>query len=183
MNHLKYQDLSKFRVQKGFRGKSLFMVLVWRIIHNTFFRFSPSILNGWRRSILRLFGAKIGKKVLIRPSAKVLYPWFLEIGDNSWIGENVNLYNMAKITIGKYTVISQNSYLCTGNHDYTKKTFDIFAEPITIENEVWISSDVFVAPKITIGSGTVVGYRSTVTKDLPPDMLCYGNPAKPIKPR
>jgi len=183
MSKNKFQNLEIFKVPERFRGKSLFTVQIWRIVNCTIFRFSPSFFNGWRRSILRIFGAKIGKDVLIRQSAKVLYPWFLEIGDYSWIGENVNLYSMAKITIGKNVVISQNSYICSGNHDYSKETFDIFAEPINIEDEVWVSSDVFIAPNITIGFGTVVGFRSTVTKDLPSKMICYGNPAKPIKPR
>lgn len=178
-----YQNIKKFKVPQGFRGKSIFVIQLWWIINSILFRFSPRICNGWRRTLLRLFGARIGKKVLIRPSARILYPWLLEIGDYSWIGDEVNVYNMARISIGNNTVISQKTYLCTGTHDYRKESFDIYAEPISIGNEVWIAADVFIAPNVTIGDSSVVGYRSTVTKDLPKNMICIGSPATPIRSR
>ncbi len=178
-----YQNLKTFKLPKGFRGKPIFKVQLWWIIEATLFRMSPQFMYGWRRTLLRLFSAKIGKNVHIRPTAKILYPWFLTIGDWSWIGDEVTLYNMANINIGKNCVISQKSYLCTSSHDYKKSTFDIYAKAITIKDEVWITSDVFIAPGVTIGHGTIVGFRSTVNSDLPPKMICFGNPAKPIKPR
>lgn len=178
-----FQNIKLFHVQKGFRGKNLLIVQLWRIISVTLFRYSPRFCNGWRRFLLRLFGAKIGKSVLIRQSSKILYPWFLEIGDYSWIGEDVTLYNMARITIGHNSVISQKSYLCAGSHDYKSNSFEIFAKPIKIGNKVWIAADVFIAPNVTINDGAIVGFRSTVIKDLPSNMVCIGNPAKPIKPR
>lgn len=178
-----YQNIKTFMMPKSFRGKSIFIVQLWQIVQVTIFRFSPRIINGWRRFLLRLFGARIGEKALIRPSVKILYPWKLQIGNFSWIGDNVVIYNMADVTIGKNTVISQNSYLCAGSHNHKKSSFDIFSKPIKIENEVWIAADVFVAPDVIIGYGTVVGYRSTVTKNLPSEMICFGNPAKPIKKR
>ena len=178
-----YQNLKTFKISKGFRGRSKFVVQSWWIIQSTLFRLSPQSLYGWRRILLRLFGAKIGENVLIRSTAKILYPWKLNVGDWSWIGDEVTLYNMANIDIGKNCVISQRSYLCTGYHDHTKSSFDIFAKPIKIEDEAWVASDVFIASGVTIGYGTVVGFRSTVNKNLPPKMVCFGNPAKPIKPR
>ena len=141
------------------------------------------LVTGWRIFLLQIFGAKIGKNVLIRPTVKILYPWKLNIGDWSWIGDEVTLYNLANIIIGENCVISQKSYLCTGSHDYTKSTFDIFAKPINIKSQVWVASEAFIAPGVTIGHGTVIGLRSTVIQDLPPKMICFGNPAKPIKPR
>jgi putative colanic acid biosynthesis acetyltransferase WcaF len=178
-----YQNLKTFRMSKGFRGKSKFIVQSWRIVQGALFRLSPQFMYGWRRFLLRLFGAIIGENVLIRPTVKILYPWKLIVGDWSWIGDEVTLYNMETINIGENCVISQKSYLCTSSHDHTKSSFEIFAQPIDIKNETWIASDVFIAPGVTIGHGTVVGFRSTVNKDLPPQMVCYGNPAKPIKPR
>ncbi len=178
-----YQNLKTFKMPKGFRGKSKFIVQLWWIIQSTLFRLSPQFMYSWRRSLLRLFGANIARNVLIRPTVKILYPWKLNIGEWSWIGNEVTLYNMAEINIGNNCVISQKSYLCTSSHDHTKSSFDIFAKPIIIKDEVWIASDVFIAPGIIIGTGTVIGFRSTVNKDLPPKMVCYGNPAKPIKPR
>jgi putative colanic acid biosynthesis acetyltransferase WcaF len=140
-------------------------------------------MYGWRRFLLKLFGAKIGKSVIIRPSVKITYPWKLSIGDHSWIGDDVDLYNLGEIQIGANAVVSQKSYLCTGGHDYQSVPFDIYAKPIVVEDEAWIATDVFVAPGLTIGRGAVVGARSTVLTDIPSGMVCVGEPAKPIKKR
>lgn len=178
-----YQDIKKFQLPSGFRGRSAIIVQLWWIIENTFIAWSPQFLYGWRRFIYRLFGATIGKKVLIRPSVRCTYPWKLKVGDHSWIGDQVVIYSLGEITIGKNVVISQKTYLCTGSHDYRKTTFDIYSEPISIKDEAWIASDVFVAPGVSIGKGTVVGVRSTVLNDLPDGKICYGNPAQIVKDR
>lgn len=178
-----YQDLSSFKVPNSFRGRSIFVVQIWWIVEAVFFRMSPQFLYSWRRFLLRLFGAEIGKNVKIRASSKVTYPWKLFIGDNTWIGDDCTLYNLGNISIGNDVAIAHNVYLCTGTHNYSSLSFDILAKDIIIEDEVWITNDVFIAPGIKIGKGTVVGARSTVLHDLPPGMICYGSPAKPIKKR
>jgi putative colanic acid biosynthesis acetyltransferase WcaF len=180
---MKYQSLADFKLPDQFRGQARFLVQLWWITQGILIHPSPQFMYGWRNFIYRLFGAKIGKKVLIRPSVKCVYPWKLSIGDYSWIGDDVSLYTLGEIEIGSNTVISQNCYLCTGSHDHTSPSFDIFAKKITIGDEAWLASDVFVGPGVTIGKGSVVGVRSTVLHDLPEGMICYGNPAKPIKPR
>lgn len=177
------QQLDSFRLPYAFRGRSAFIVQLWWLVQGLFCNLSPQFMYGWRRFWLRRFGAQIGKNVLIRPSVKVVYPWKLTIGDHSWIGDDVSLYTLGEIEIGANSVISQKCYLCTGSHDYTKLSFDIYAKKIAIGDGVWIASDVFIAPGVTIGDGAVVGARSTVLHDLPGGMICYGNPAKPIKPR
>lgn len=178
-----YQLLESFQLPFGFRGQPGFVVQIWWLVQASLFAWSPQFLYGWRRFLLRLFGAKIGQKVLIRPSVRVTYPWKLSIGDYSWIGDQVELYTLGEITIGANVVVSQRSYLCTGSHDFTRPTFDIYAKPIRIEDQVWVASDVFVAPGVTLGEGCVVGVRSTVLTDLPGGMLCYGSPAKAIRTR
>jgi putative colanic acid biosynthesis acetyltransferase WcaF len=178
-----FQKISNFSLPHQFRGRNVFYIQLWWFVQSIFIHISPQFMYGWRRFLYRLFGAKIGKKVLIRPSVKCVYPWKLAIGDYSWIGDDVSLYTLGEIEIGSNTVISQNCYICTGSHDYTNPSFDIFAKKITIGDQVWLANDVFVAPGVTIGRGTVVGTRSTVLHDLPDGMICYGNPAKPIKPR
>jgi putative colanic acid biosynthesis acetyltransferase WcaF len=125
----------------------------------------------------------VGRGVIVRPTATITYPWKVEIGDNSWIGDDVVVYSLGSITIGKNSVISQRSYLCAGSHDYNSESFDIFASPIVIQDEVWIATDVFVAPGVTVGKGAVIGSRSSVYRDMPEGMICMGIPAKPIKPR
>ena len=177
------QNLSDFRLPKNFRGKPAWLVQIWWIVQDTLFRWSPQVLYGWRRFLLRLFGAKIGKGVLIRPTVRVQFPWKVKIGDFSWIGDDVFLYSLGEIEIGSNVVISQRSYLCTGSHDFTKRDFPIYAKKITIDDEVWIASDVFVAPGVTVGRGAVIGARSSVFEDMPPAKVCVGSPAKPIKDR
>ncbi|WP_445371848.1 putative colanic acid biosynthesis acetyltransferase [Methylomonas sp. HW2-6] len=177
------QQLDKFVLPKNFRGRNAFIVQLWWMTQATLFACSPQFLYGWRRFLLRLFGAKIGNSVIVRPSVKVTYPWKLTIGDNSWIGDDVELYTLGEIEIGNNAVISQRSYLCTASHDYTKDSFEIFERKINIGDEVWIATDVFIAPGITIGARAVIGARSTVLNDMPSGMVCVGYPAKPIKPR
>lgn len=132
---------------------------------------------------MRLFGAKIGIGVIIRPTAVVTYPWKLTIGDWSWIGDFVTLYTLGEITIGHNVVVSQHSYICAASHNYKAPAFDIFASPVHIESEAWLAAEVFVSPGVRIRRGAVVGARSLVVNDLPEMMLCVGHPAKPVRPR
>jgi putative colanic acid biosynthesis acetyltransferase WcaF len=177
------QDLSTFQLPPNFRGKSALTVQLWWLVQSTLFRLSPQFMYGWRRWLLRIFGAKLGQGVLVRSTAQITYPWKLIIGDHSWIGAEVMLYNLGEIAIGSNVSISHRSCLCTGSHGYQDKTFPITVSPITIEDEVWLANDVFIAPGVRIGTGAVIGTRSTVFRDMPAMMVCYGNPAKPIKPR
>lgn len=178
-----YQNLSNFKLPPGFRERPAFVVQFWWLIQSTLFAWSPQFMYGWRRFLLRLFGAHIGEKVLVRPSVRVTYPWKLSVGDYAWIGDQVELYTLGEIKIGSHVVISQRSYLCTGGHDLSKIAFDIYAHPIVVHDQAWVASDVFIAPGVTIGRGCVVGVRSTVLHDLPAGKICYGSPAAPIKDR
>lgn len=177
------QNLSLFKLPKNFRGKNTFVVQLWWTVQATLFKLSPQFMYGWRRFLLRLFGAKIGKKVIIRPTVITTYPWKVSIGDYSWIGDDVVLYSLGKIEIGANTVISQKTYLCTGSHDYLKEDFPIFQKPIIIKDQCWLATDVFVAPGVTIGKATVIAARSSVYKDLPANKICKGNPAVVIRDR
>ena len=178
-----YQNLENFEQPKDFRGRSAVVTQLWWIVQDTLFRMSPQFLYGFRRALLRAFGARIGRGVIIRPTARVTYPWKLKVGNNSWIGDFVELYTLGEITIGENSVISQKSYLCCGTHNYRSENFDISAKPINIGNQVWIAGDVFIHPGVTIGDGAVVAARSTVTGDLPGLFIYEGNPARPIKGR
>jgi len=107
----------------------------------------------------------------------------VSIGDHSWIGDNVTLYSLGHVSVGANAVISQNSYICAADHDYSDPAFPIRAVPVIIEDEVWVASDVWIGPGVTIGSAAVVAARSTVIKDLPPEMVCAGTPCVAIKQR
>lgn len=177
------QDLAKFSLPYNFRGKPGWYVQLWWIIQSIFFKPSFQFMYGWRRFLLRLFGANIGKGVILRPTMHVQFPWKISIGDNSWIGDNVVLYSLGNITIGSNVVISQRSYLCAGSHLYNEESFSITNDPIIISDECWIATDVYIGPGVEIGRATVVGARSSVFKSLPPNKICLGSPAKPIKDR
>ena len=177
------QNLKDFRLPPNFRGRSALMVQLWWLVQATLFRGSPQVCYGFRRWLLRRFGAHIGKGVIVRPSATLTYPWRIRIGDHSWIGDDVVIYSFAEITIGNDVVISQKSYLCAGTHDYRSQDFSIQALPIVIEDQAWVAADVFVAPGVTVGKGAVVGSRSSVFTNLPSMMVCIGSPARPVRPR
>lgn len=178
-----YQDLSRFRMPTGFRGRSAAFVQLWWLVDALLFRPSPQVLYGWRRWLLRLFGAEIGTGVLIRPSVRITYPWKVAIGDHAWVGDHAILYSLADIRIGAHSVVSQLSHLCTGSHDSESASFAITAAPIVVGSQCWIASDVFVAPGVTIGDGAVVGARSSVFRDLSPATIYAGTPARPVRPR
>lgn len=177
------QQLNSFSLPAAFRGRSAVVVQLWWLVQATLFACSPQFMFGWRRWLLKLFGAKVGKRVLIRPSAKTTYPWKVTIGDFAWIGDDVVLYSLGEIEIGANAVVSQRSYLCAAGHDYTQPEFPIYDKKVVIGDQAWLATDVFVAPGVTVGEGAVVGARSSVFHDLPPMMVCVGSPAKPIKNR
>lgn len=159
------------------------IVALWFFLQATLFRFSPCPLYGFRCCLLRLFGCKVGKGAVIRPRARFHYPWRIEIGEYTSIGDDVWLYSIAPIKIGNHSVISQKSFLCTASHDYHDPHFKTTAEPIVVGDGVWIAADVFVGPGVVIGNNSIIGARSSVFSDMPPDMVCHGSPARPVKSR
>ncbi len=157
---------------------------VWNCVWVLLFRPTPKRMgNSWRLWLLRRFGAIVHGSALIEQSCKILQPWQLEIGDGSAIGHHAEIYNYAPVSIGAMTVVSQYSYLCTGTHDYTDPHMPLTWKPIRIGSECWIAADVFIAPGVSIGDGTVIGARSVVTRDMPAWMVCAGHPCRTVKPR
>lgn len=156
--------------------------ILWAVVM-PLFRFSPRPFFGWRRFLLRLFGAKVGQGVNIYSSAVITMPWNLEIGDWSAIGENALIYNLGKITIGKRVTISQRVHLCAGNHDYLDPLMPLIKPPITIGSQAWLCADSFVGPDVTVGEGAIAGARAVVIRAVAPWSVVAGNPAKFIKHR
>jgi putative colanic acid biosynthesis acetyltransferase WcaF len=178
-----YQNLALFRVADGFRGRSGLVVLLWQTVQATLFAWSPQPLYAWRRWLLRLFGANVGKGVIIRQTARVTYPWKVTLGDHCWIGDHAEIYSLAPISIGNHAVVSQRSYLCAGTHDIHDLTFPLVGRPIVVGDEAWIATDCFVAPGVTIGAGSIVAARSTVLRDIPDAVIVAGSPAVIKGPR
>ncbi len=176
-------DLRKYDQSQFERGRPNWVIILWWLVQAIAFPLSLHNFNGFRALLLRLFGAKIGKDVVIRPTARFTYPWKVAIGDYSWIGDDVVLYSIDRITIGSHCVVSQESYLCTGSHDITDSTFRLITAPITIGNGVWIATDCFVAPGVTIGANSVIGARSSVFRNIPLQQIAWGTPCIPRQPR
>jgi len=177
------QRLDRFELPSDFRGRSGIWCQLWWLVQSCLFSTSPQFMYGWRRFLLRAFGANIGQGVIIRPSVRITYPWKLTVGDHAWIGDHVDLYTLGEISIGRHAVVSQRSYLCTGSHDQASRTFRIYAEPIVVGEGVWIATDVFVGPGVTIGKNSLIGARSSLFSDAEPDFVYIGSPARKIKPR
>ena len=178
----KYQKLKKYKYTL-IRERSIYFIQIYRIIDLLLIKTSPNFMYSWRVFIYKLFGAKIGKGVRINSSAKLLYPWNIEIGNYCWIGNNVELYSVSKIIIGDNVAFAHNIFVATAAHNVELTSFPTISDQVIFKDEVWISGNVFINMGVVINKGVVVGSGSIVTKDLPMGYICFGNPAKPIKKR
>lgn len=133
--------------------------------------------------MLRCFGAKIGAHVNTYNSTRVYFPWNLSVGEWSAIGENVLIYNLGRVAIGRKVTISHGAHLCAGTHDYRKLNLPLLKIPIEVHDQAWICADAFIGPGMVIGEGSVVAARAVVTKNVEPWTVSAGNPARFIKKR
>lgn len=163
-------------------GGGLIGRILWFILNSLLLK---SALPGsfWRRPLLRLFGAKIGKSVVLKPRISVKYPWNLSIGDHSWLGEKVWIDSLGKVRIGSHCCVSQGSILICGNHNYKKSSFDLMVQPITIGDGAWLGAASTIAPGTEIGTNCVLSIGSTAIGLLEPNAIYQGNPAVKIKER
>ena len=155
----------------------------WFVVNLLFFKPAFLPFYGWKRFLLRLFGAAIGKGLIVKPGVQIKYPWLLQTGDHCWIGEKVWIDNLAMVTLGNHVCISQEAYLFCGNHDYTKSTFDLVVTPIMIADGAWIGARAVVCPGVVVGSHAVLAVGSVATQSLQPFGIYQGNPAVEIKKR
>jgi putative colanic acid biosynthesis acetyltransferase WcaF len=161
-----------------FSAKEKFARLLWAIAQATLFRLSFHNFYGWRRFVLRIFGATVHSTVHVRRTVRIECPWNVTIGRNSSLGDFVIVYALGRITIGERVSISQYAHLCAGTHDYTRPDMPLLRLPITVQNEVWIAADAFVGPNVTIHEGAILGARASAYRDLEPWTIYGGNPAQ-----
>ena len=176
-------DLSKYDNSKFSPGGNTIKRLLWYFINILFFLNPLNPVSLVKVLLLRLFGAKIGKGVIIKPSVNIKYPWRLKIGNHVWIGEKVWIDNLANVVIGDNVCISQGAMLLTGSHDFTKITFDVIVGEITLENGVWIGAKSIVYPNIKCKPHSILGVNSVAIKNLEPYSIYHGNPAVKISKR
>jgi len=183
LNAEPWVDLRRYDQSDFDRGRPSWFILLWWFVQAIAFPLTLHNTHALRCALLRLFGAKIGKGVVVRPTARFTYPWKVEIGDYSWIGDEVVFYSLDRISIGSHCIISQKCYLCTGSHDFQDPTFKLKTAPIAVGNGVWLATDCFVAPGVKIGANAVVGARSSIFKDIPNRQVAWGNPCHSRYPR
>ena len=176
-------DLSRFDNRWFDEGAPRWKWMLWFLASGIIMLNPLNPFNFLRVGVLRLFGAKIGKGVIVKHRVVVKFPWNLEIGDHTWIGEATWIENQGKVKIGRNCCLSQGVVLMTGNHDYKSPTFDLMVKPIELEDGVWIGSHSVVTQGVTCRSHAVLSVLSAATKDLEPYTIYAGNPCQAIRGR
>lgn len=164
-------------------GASKIKQFCWYFVNVLFFINPLNPFSSLKRSLLKLFGAKIGKGVVIKPAVNIKYPWKLTVGNYTWIGEKVWIDNLTDVKIGAHVCLSQGAMLLTGNHDYSKTGFDLIVRTITLEDGVWIGAKALVCPGVICQSHAVLAAMSVATKNLDAFNVYQGNPAVPVRER
>lgn len=175
-------DLSKYD-NSWYKPGNALKRLLWYYVNIIFFKNAWNLSSSLKIMLLRLFGAKVGKGVRINPSVNIKYPWFLEIGHHSWIGQGVWIDNLTNVKIGSNCCLSQGSMLLTGNHNYKKPTFDLLVQPITLEDGAWVGAQAVVCPGVTMHSHSILSVSSVATHDLEAYGIYQGNPAVKVRER
>lgn len=175
-------DLSRYH--NALSRKNQVIRLLWTVVWGLLARPLPrSVGSGWKRCLLRLFGARIDSTAIVYSSAKVYYPANLTMESYSCLASDVDCYNVAPVTIGANSTVSQGAYLCTASHDISDPLNPLITAPIVIEDQAWVAAGAFVGMGVTIGQGAVVGARAAVFKSVEPWSVVGGNPAKFLKKR
>ena len=163
-------------------GGSLAKRALWMLIVQPLFACAwiPSSL---RVRLLRMFGARVGKGVVIKPHVEVKYPWHLELGNDCWVGERVWIDNLTTVRIGANCCVSQGAYLCTGNHDWSEPGFDLMIAPIQLCEGSWAGAKSVLTPGCVLGCYAVAAAGSVITGNVPDFQIYAGNPARFVKTR
>ncbi len=176
-------DLSKFNNRDYERGAGILRRVVWYFCNAVFFDTWFFPISAAKRGLLRLFGARIGRNVVIQSRVNIKCPWRLRIGVNSWIGEQVWIDNIDMVQIGANVCISQGAYLCTGNHDYRDEAFGLITRGIMIEDSAWVGAFATVCPGVTVRTESVLVVRSVASSDTEAGWIYKGSPAVKIRQR
>jgi len=176
-------DLSRPDSRELVRGRSRFVELLWILLGAPVLASRLMLSARVRSALLRLFGAKIGKQMYMKPGVRVKFPWYLTVGDYCWIGEDVWIDNLAPVSIASHVCVSQGAYLCTGNHDWSKPNLRLFTRPITLQRGCWVGARTLVGPGVTVKEGAILTAGGVATKDLQAFGIYSGNPAVFVKQR
>jgi len=177
------------RVSKPLEGGPSFSLknrvvrALWNITWGLLASWTPPPMRGWRRLLLRTFGAEIAPTCWVYGSVRIWLPSNLQMGAYAVIGRGATVYNMSRISLGDYAIVSQGAHLCTGTHDIEDPNFQLKSRPITIGPRAWVAADAFVGPGVRVGEGAVLGARGCALRDLDPWTVYIGNPAQVLRKR
>lgn len=143
-------------------------------------RLSPRPMFGWRRLVLRAFGARVGAEARVYPSTDIRMPWNVELGDWCALGEHALVYSLGPVRIGRCATVSYRAHVCAGTHDFSDPQLALLKPPVVIEEGAWIGTEAFIGPGVTVGAGALVGARAVVVRDVAPLDVVAGNPARPV---
>jgi putative colanic acid biosynthesis acetyltransferase WcaF len=179
MDGQSWVDLAAFDNSDYRPGRGRFILAVWYFLSLLIFESGWFPLSRPKAWLLRWFGARIGRGLVIKPHARIKYPWRLIVGDHCWIGQEVWIDNLADVTLGSHVCVSQKAYLCTGTHDYRRRTFDLVTRSISVGDGAWLGAGCLVLGGVTVGTNAIVAAGSLVTRDVSPAAIVAGNPATP----
>ncbi|RMG22262.1 MAG: colanic acid biosynthesis acetyltransferase WcaF [Bacteroidetes bacterium] len=176
-------DLSSYDNSWYHPGGGSIKRLLWYVVNVLFFTNRLNPLIGLKVWLLRLFGAQVGKGVIIKPAVNIKYPWHLHIGNHVWIGEGAWIDNLTRVELHDHVCLSQGAMLLTGNHNYKRASFDLMLQPIVLEEGVWIGAQAVVCPGVRAASHAVLAVGSVATQDLQAWHIYQGNPAVKVRKR
>jgi putative colanic acid biosynthesis acetyltransferase WcaF len=153
---------------------------LWLVVWALLYRTSPTPFFWWRRFLLQIFGAEVGKNAHPYSSARIWAPWNLVMGAGSCLASGVDCYCVDKVVLGRDAVVSQRAFLCTATHDHREQGFRLMTGPVIIGDDAWIAAEAYIGPGITVGAGAVAGARAVVVHDVPPGLVVVGNPARVV---
>ncbi len=179
---MKKVDLSKYD-NSWYKPGNILLRVIWYYVNICFFKNSFFTSSNFKVLILRLFGANVGKNLIIKNNVNIKYPWKLTIGDNCWIGEEVWIDNLDYVFIYNNVCISQGAMLLCGNHNYKKYTFDLITSPISLMDGTWVGAKSIVCPGVTLFQNSILTAGSLANQDLEANYIYQGNPAKKNKLR
>ena len=175
-------DVRSNRAARKYTPREMALRVLW-IPGQYLLRLSPRPAYGWRRLVLRTFGAQVGRDVHVHNSTRITMPWNLTIGDWAAVGEDALIYNLGPVTIGDRATVSHRAHLCAGTHDYRRPDLPLLKPPITVGAQAWVCADAFVGPGVIVGEGAIVGAAAVATRHVPPWTIVAGNPAVEVKQR
>lgn len=177
-----FQDVIANRAARKYTVHEQLRRVFWSV-GQWLLRLSPRPMFAWRCSVLRAFGARIGREVRVYSSTRFYMPWNVEIGDYAAIGEDVFIYSLGKVTIGAAATVSHRTHVCAGTHDLRDPELPLLKPPVIIESRAWIGTEAFIGPGVVVGSAAIVGARAVVVRSVEPCAIVVGNPARRVGTR